>query len=264
MVVDLMLIVVFGGFLASTIFAHLKAPPQAPAADMTAKKPKSTIPTSDTPRSPEPGGESPKPDAPAPAPEPKEEAKAAIMPASGSERTEADKALSSASRAPGADSKGRKEEAKEPAKKAPQTPAKEETAKPLPKPSLLAAPPAARPAPKAQNADTKEMKTPTPPAAKPAAKKEAVASPAADNAKIKAAPVEFKVSAPSAKSVALAGAFLVKGGKKDMLEESGGHWALTIYLKPGTYRYHFIIDGKKTLDSDNPRIERGSSVLVVP
>lgn len=240
MFVDILLMIVFGGFMGSTIFAHLTAPAKAPAAAQV-KERKFTVPPSDTPRPPEPGVESPK---------------TATSPSTPPESTSA--AAPTTPAAAPAEAK-----VNEPVKKAPPK-EKEEAAKPLPKPSLLAAPPAQRPPPKASLAAS-DPKPQTQPA-KPAAKKEtSAAAPAPDaTVKVKASAVEFKIHAPSAKQVALAGAFLVKGGKKDMMEDGTGHWLLTIYLKPGSYRYHFIIDGKKTLDTDNPKIDRGASVLVVP
>ena len=53
------------------------------------------------------------------------------------------------------------------------------------------------------------------------------------------------------------------GGRKDMVHQSDGVWTLTLYLNPDTFRYHFIVDGKKALDPDNPKVERGASVLTI-
>ncbi len=57
-------------------------------------------------------------------------------------------------------------------------------------------------------------------------------------------PTEFKLYAPSAKKVALAGNFNkwdIKGlsAKKD----SKGSWVAKINLKPGRYEYKFFVDG---------------------
>lgn len=89
---------------------------------------------------------------------------------------------------------------------------------------------------------------------------------AADAApKPKAVPVDFEFSGAGAKSVELAGAFLVRGGgRKAMIERKDGRWTLTLYLVPNTYRYHFLVDGKKTLDPANQNTDRGLSVVVVP
>lgn len=152
-----------------------------------------------------------------------------------------------------------KQAAKEP--EPPKTPAKAAAAEMVkpPKPSLVQAPPKAHEAPKPQGPAAQK---PTP-APKPAAKAAEKAAPkTAAGAKVRAEPVSFKLHAPDAKKVQLAGAFLVHGGRKDM-ENSDGDWAVTIYLMPGNYRYTFLIDGKKGLDPENPKIDRGASVLNV-
>jgi hypothetical protein len=89
------------------------------------------------------------------------------------------------------------------------------------------------------------------------------AAPGAEG-KVKAVPVDFKLMAPNAETVELAGPFIVRGGKKPMKIHDDGNWALTLYLTPNTYRYHFIVDGKKTLDPENAKTDRGASVLLVP
>jgi enterochelin esterase family protein len=72
--------------------------------------------------------------------------------------------------------------------------------------------------------------------------------------------VEFKLKAPSAKKVQLVGAFIVRGGRKEMARGEGGVWTLTLYLTPNTYRYHFTVDGKRLSDPENP----ASSLVVKP
>lgn len=74
----------------------------------------------------------------------------------------------------------------------------------------------------------------------------------------------FRLKAPGAKSVELVGAFIVRGGKKRMVEHSDELWTLTLYLTPNTYRYHFLVNGKKKLDPENPNGARGASILTVP
>ncbi|MEK6544786.1 MAG: glycogen-binding domain-containing protein [Elusimicrobiota bacterium] len=49
----------------------------------------------------------------------------------------------------------------------------------------------------------------------------------------------------------------------DMNKEKSGTWRLPVALKPGVYRYNFIADGKKKLDTYNSNKEAGSSILVV-
>ncbi len=90
------------------------------------------------------------------------------------------------------------------------------------------------------------------------------ASSTAAAVKTKAVPVTFQLKAPGAKHVDLAGPFIVRGaGRKAMLYHADEPWNVTIYLTPNTYRYHFIVDGKKTLDPGNPRTERGASVITI-
>lgn len=119
-----------------------------------------------------------------------------------------------------------------------------------PKPSLLADAP-------------KHRETPAP---APAKSSSAPAPQAAlePGAKVKAAPVEFRLRSPKAKSVQLVGAFIVRGGRKDMSRDGDGVWSVTLYLHPGRYRYFFSVDKKKVLDPENPQTDRGASVLSVP
>jgi hypothetical protein len=125
---------------------------------------------------------------------------------------------------------------------------------PPPKPSLLNEAPKREPA---KPHDASAQKAAAPNAAPP--------SDAADGAKVKAVAVNFQISAPGAKKVELAGAFIVRGnGMKEMKEKDDGQWSLTLYLTPNTYRYHFLVDGKKTLDPQNSKTDRGASVISVP
>ncbi len=59
-----------------------------------------------------------------------------------------------------------------------------------------------------------------------------------------AKPAEFKLYAPQAKRVSLAGSFnnwdtRALSAKKD----SRGNWAVKVNLKPGRYEYKFLVDG---------------------
>lgn len=101
---------------------------------------------------------------------------------------------------------------------------------------------------------------PPTPAEKPAAEKPAPEKPPA----AKAVPVQFQLKTPEAQGVALVGAFIVRGGKKPMVDRGEGRWTVTLYLTPNTYRYNFLVDGKKILDPENPKAEREASVLIVP
>lgn len=79
----------------------------------------------------------------------------------------------------------------------------------------------------------------------------------------RARPVTFRLHVPHAREVQLVGAFIVHGGRMDMAKKSG-LWTVLVYLKPGRYRYFFFVDKKKALDPENPRSDRGASLLDVP
>ena len=124
-----------------------------------------------------------------------------------------------------------------------------------PSPAPVAVKPAAPPAPV----------KPAPKVAAPAPKAAAKTS-AKSAGKVHAVAVEFKLKAPRAKSVHLVGAFLVhSGGHKEMTYNGDGTWSLALRLLPATsYRYWFVVDGRKAVDPKNPRVERGASVLALP
>ncbi|PIR17055.1 MAG: hypothetical protein COV48_09050 [Elusimicrobia bacterium CG11_big_fil_rev_8_21_14_0_20_64_6] len=118
-----------------------------------------------------------------------------------------------------------------------------------PKPSMLAEAPKRRETPKLADAGGKS----------------AAAAPAAPGEKVKATRVDFKIHAPKAKDVELVGAFIVRGGRKSMARLDDGTWTITLYLNPGTtYRYFFSVDKKKKLDPENPRADKGASLLAIP
>lgn len=125
-----------------------------------------------------------------------------------------------------------------------------------PKPSMLSEAPKHRDTPKPADAGGKSA-----PVAKPAAPAPA---PVAADGKVKALRTEFKIHAPKAKNVELVGAFIVRGGRKDMARQDDGTWTVTLYLNPGSYRYFFSVDKKKQLDPENPRSEKGASLLALP
>jgi hypothetical protein len=124
-----------------------------------------------------------------------------------------------------------------------------------PKPSMLSEAPKHRETPKLAESNGKAASSPKPAAAAPVA--------AADG-KVKALKTEFKVRAPKAKAVELVGAFIVRGGRKEMAREDDGTWTVTLYLNPGSYRYFFSVDKKKQLDPENPNSEKGASLLTIP
>lgn len=122
-----------------------------------------------------------------------------------------------------------------------------------PKPSMLAEAPKHRETPKLADAGGKPAAAPAKPAAPPPA-----------DGKVKALKTEFKLHAPKAKNVELVGAFIVRGGRKEMARQDDGTWTVTLYLNPGSYRYFFSVDKKKQLDPENPHSEKGASLLSLP
>jgi hypothetical protein len=194
-------------------------------------------------------------------------------------------------RAPSAPARGARRVAKEPAKPAETpSPAASTASAPAPEPAKEAAPEPAKEAPKeAPKAAAKSepapassgMRPPKPsllsdgpkprqtpalagPGAAPKAAPAPTPAPPASGERPRAKPIVFRVRAPSAKSVQLVGAFIVRGGRKEMDKQGDGSWTAEVYLHPGQYRYFFSVDKKKLLDPENPRSERGSSLLTVP
>ena len=143
-----------------------------------------------------------------------------------------------------------------------QTPArvKEEGRTPREPPGPAAPPPATAP-----HAPPKPA--PPPAAAAPETKTAAVAvssaAAAAERAPAKTRSVEFKLKAPQARSVLLA-ADILAGKRKVMVRSVDGTWSVSLPLAAGSCRYQFIVDGERTLDPENPAMERGASLLTVP
>ena len=62
-------------------------------------------------------------------------------------------------------------------------------------------------------------------------------------------PTEFKLYAPQAKKVILAGSFNKWDTKKlAAKKDSKGSWVAKVSLKPGKYEYKFLVDGSWTND----------------
>ena len=82
--------------------------------------------------------------------------------------------------------------------------------------------------------------------------------------------VEFRIKAPDASKVYLAGEFN-SWSETDMpmSKQANGEWTASIALKPGRYQYKFIIDDTWTPDPDNSeRVDDGyngfNSVIEIP
>ncbi|MDE2313234.1 MAG: hypothetical protein KGL04_03565 [Elusimicrobia bacterium] len=112
--------------------------------------------------------------------------------------------------------------------------------------------------PKAVQAGKSAASARKPPAAPVAKQASSTANPQ------KAHPVVFKLRAPHARSVDLAGAFLIREGGRESMRRKKGAWTLKVYLMPGSYRYYFLVNGKKRLYPTDARRKNGDSLLVVP
>ncbi len=114
--------------------------------------------------------------------------------------------------------------------------------------------------PEEQAAAPQEAPAETAEAPKPAEAAQAPAAAQADE-KVKAVKTLFTYKDAKAKSVQIAGSFTswknVKMAKKD------GVWKTEIYILPGTYPYHFTVDGKKKLDPGKPKAPTGDSLVDV-
>lgn len=55
--------------------------------------------------------------------------------------------------------------------------------------------------------------------------------------------VTFRIEAPGAQSVAVAGTFNNWDIQAHPLKEAGSMWCKSLYLVPGTYEYRFVVDG---------------------
>ena len=66
-------------------------------------------------------------------------------------------------------------------------------------------------------------------------------------------PIEFKLYAPQAKKVSVAGSFN-KWNPKDVSakKDSQGNWTAKVSLKPGKWEYKFVVDGNWVNDPRSP------------
>jgi chromosome partitioning protein len=67
--------------------------------------------------------------------------------------------------------------------------------------------------------------------------------------------VRFSIDTPGAEKVQLAGEFNDWDPGKDVLLDVDGQgiWSKVLALKPGTYQYRFVVDGRWMADPNNPR-----------
>jgi 1,4-alpha-glucan branching enzyme len=86
------------------------------------------------------------------------------------------------------------------------------------------------------------------------------AAPAAEPAKTKAVKTLFEYKGPG-RSVTMAGSFSV--WREIKMSRKNGGWRAEVYILPGTYTYHFTVDGKKTADPGKPKAPTGDSIVTV-
>lgn len=79
--------------------------------------------------------------------------------------------------------------------------------------------------------------------------------------KPKAVKTAFEYKDAKAKSVYIAGSFT--SWKDVKMARKSGVWKAEIYILPGTYPYHFMVDGKKKLDPGKPKAPMGDSLVRV-
>jgi len=104
-------------------------------------------------------------------------------------------------------------------------------------------------------------------AAQPA-EKAPIAKPAAETPsqpigaeKAHAIKTSFEYKDAKAKAVGIAGSFT--SWKNVKMTRKNGVWKTEIFILPGTYPYHFTVDGKKKLDPGKPKAPTGDSLVDV-
>ena len=82
--------------------------------------------------------------------------------------------------------------------------------------------------------------------------------------------IEFKITVPQARAVALAGTFNGWDPSRTLLRnEGGGLWRVVLPISPGRYEYRYVVDGRWL---DDPKAKESvpnpfggrNAVLVVP
>lgn len=112
-----------------------------------------------------------------------------------------------------------------------------------------------------QEEEAKSGKAAAAAAAKAGGKKAAAPAAKPEEDKVKAVKTAFEYKDAGAKSVSLAGSF--SSWKEKKMTKKGGVWRTDVYILPGTYPYHFTVDGKKKLDPGKPKAPTGDSLLTV-
>ncbi len=76
--------------------------------------------------------------------------------------------------------------------------------------------------------------------------------------------IQFNFISSTAKQVYILGNFFQdKDDAKESLSQEGKKWSVNLKLKPGTYQYMYLVDGKKIRDPYNKKTVNGKSVITV-
>lgn len=71
--------------------------------------------------------------------------------------------------------------------------------------------------------------------------------------------VEFRLFAPEAKKVSIAGTFNHwSATAHELCKDYHGHWKVKIRLEPGKYEYRFFVDGRWIADPDVKNVLRNT------
>lgn len=91
----------------------------------------------------------------------------------------------------------------------------------------------------------------------------AAAAPAAaqEAPKARAVKTVFEYKDAKAKKVQLSGSFT--SWNPQPMTRKNGVWKAEVYILPGTYPYHFTVDGAKKLDPGKPKAPTGNSLVTV-
>jgi 1,4-alpha-glucan branching enzyme len=100
-------------------------------------------------------------------------------------------------------------------------------------------------------ATTPKTRSTTPPnaaeksaTAKPMAEKPMTEKPREQKEKPKEKTIEFRLSMPQARTVAVVGTFNNWDTNRTPMQKDGANWKATVPLAPGRYEYRFVADGQ--------------------
>ena len=76
--------------------------------------------------------------------------------------------------------------------------------------------------------------------------------------------VVFSIYAPKARTVSVAGDVVPWGAQPEVKENPNGVWNITVKdVKPGTYRYHFVVDGLNVYDPKGPLASETTAIAEI-